>query len=66
MFFSWLHYSTRIFPFQGAFLLKKYEGDKNIKAKIVQNKQLSARDNIESGDVLADTHTLHTNKKRWK
>jgi hypothetical protein len=51
IFFSCPYYSTRNFPFQGAFLLKKYEADRKHNAKIVQNEQLSAGDNMKRTGV---------------
>ena len=51
MFFSCPYYSTRNFSFQGAFLLKKYEANRKHNAKTVQNKQLSAGDDMKRSGV---------------
>ena len=48
------------------FLLKKYEEGKNIAGKTVQNKQLSACESIENGDVLTVANTGEKYKNRRK
>ena len=63
MFFSWPYYTTLNFPFQGAFLLKKYEAVRKHNAKIVQKPQMSACESIDMVDVLALVHIRKLHKK---